>query len=194
MANVDPEDTYDESEFRDDRLPLCHSNSGRLFAPFSLLKKSNGKTPSKDQIRGITPEASRKGLANEKLFRSMFEALVARGTLPANYRVRRSSRNEDEKFKIDYWIDILQEDMPKLSIPIQLKSSFRGKEEFLQKFGDKVRHIYIIVMHENMTPLRLMRRIFSIVAAFHREQNLPLPPMVQSTAPRNTPSLGLILP
>jgi hypothetical protein len=156
---------FDEREFVDGHLIVCHSGSGRLIAPYSLLKKLHGKTPSTNMIRGISPEATKKGFINEKLFQTMFNELVSCNMLPTGYRVLKASRNQDERFKVDFWIDVRFENENTRSIPIQIKSSRYGRDKFIKKFGDKVAHIYVVVMNAEMTRLRLMRRILSIVEA-----------------------------
>lgn len=160
--NMSHKDFDDDSDLVDQYI--CHSSSGRFLTQFSLLKKSHGKRPSKNEMRGISLEEYRKGFSNEKLFMAMFNELLVRGNLPKEYGVRKASRNQDEKFKIDYWIDIFVESGNKISIPVQIKSSRRGKYEFIKEFGDRVSHIYVIVIDDKITLIMLMRQIFGIVA------------------------------
>jgi hypothetical protein len=152
-----------QNNFEDEDRQMCRSSTGRFWEPISLLKKSHGKKPSHDEIKGITPEEVKKGLNNEKRFRAMFRDLVKRDILPKEYKVQKASRNQDERFKVDSWIIVNYQADLKISIPIQIKSSFFGMMMFIRKFGRKFPNVYIIVMDDKMTPELLVQPIFKIV-------------------------------
>ncbi|GEM_PF-5492324 len=157
-----------QNNFEEEDRQMCRSSTGRFWEPISLLKKSGGKRLSHDEFRGITPEEIKKGLNNEKRFRAMFNDLVKRGLLPKEYGVKKASRNQDERFKVDSWINVNYRADCKISIPIQIKSSSFGEMMFIRKFGKEFPNVYIIVMDDEMTPELLVQIIFKIV---HREIN-----------------------
>lgn len=142
---------------------VCHSNSGRYLLPFSLLRKTRGRKLSKDSVNGVTPEEYRKGLNSEKLFQAMFNYLIEHGHIPKEYRVRKASRNQDERFKIDWWIDIYSKKGRKISIPIQIKSSSFAGRMFIAEFGSKFPNVYLVVMNSSMTTERLLQEVLKIV-------------------------------
>ena len=131
---------------------IRHCGSGRFLETIANPRKRSGeKSHTNSAERAFRHSTREKGFLNEKRFREMFERLRADGHIPSEYVVRKATRNQDQRHKVDAWIDVLLEDGRVHNIPIQIKSSWGLKRKFKREFGHRVDHIHVIVMDDRIT-------------------------------------------
>lgn len=161
----------------DDTWDAQHSASGRYIAPIRSPKDI-------DMVgyRRLRREHERdwniRGQVSEQKFLAIVRRFVEYHDIDHVTGVRRATRNQDEKHKVDFWIRADLPSWPGHDIAIQIKSSWRGADEFILEHGDTLTHIYIVVMNEKMSKRKLLDRIRSIVR-FEKKRLLivqPAPP------------------
>ncbi len=132
----------------DDDVRVHHQGNGLFVESLSYLKKFRRKRPDGSRMRRERLRQTREGLMNERLFLEVFTRLQREGLIPERFEARKATRNQDEKFKIDAWILVKNAAGEVIHrIPIQIKSSWDGKERFMEEFGDKVSHIYVVIIN-----------------------------------------------
>ena len=146
---------------------IRHCSSGRFVVAISNPRKRfGGKSRVGSEEKVFNSLTDEKGFLNEKRFKAMFERLQADGRILPEYTVRKATRNQDERHKIDAWITIPLNADAVHRIPIQIKSSWRFKRKFDEKFGHRVDHIYVIVMDDHIT-LNILHSV--LVDIFNKE-------------------------
>ncbi|MEK7609552.1 MAG: hypothetical protein AAB470_00330 [Patescibacteria group bacterium] len=147
-----------------DDLTIQHSGTGQLVTLISTIKKIHGKGKPINRFLQRQREEDKKGFVNEKLFLGMAKEVIKNGLFPEILKIRKASRNQDERHGIDFWIDIVIDDTAQHSIPLQIKSSWFGRHKFQDKYGEKAEGIHIVVMDEEMNERLLALELRSIIS------------------------------
>ena len=146
---------------------IRHCGSGQFLATVSNPKKRyGGKSRTDFAEKAFRDSTKEKGNLNEKRFRKMFERLQTDRYIPSEYVIRRATRNQDTKHKVDMWIGIPSGNGQIHDIPIQIKSSWWLKRKFKREFGHRVDHIHVVVMDDYIT-LKILHSI--LIDIFNKE-------------------------
>jgi len=127
---------------------------GHLFQPiskspwaFRLCLKEN-----RDFEEELNRDGVKKGKTSEELFLRTTSYLIRSGRLPGVMRVRRASRVQDQRQKIDFFLDLLVNDTIR-PVGIQVKSSVGGAAHFMAENPRLKVHVIVMNGRMNMTAL-----------------------------------------
>ncbi len=132
------------------------------------VEKRSSVPPGLKMYRSFRDCATRpgelKGSQSEAFFYQMVNELLECGRLPVVEKVRHASRIQDQREKVDFYLELVNGGQ----VPIQIKSSIRSAERY--KMENPGLKAYIVVMHSKVTVSGL-ENILSVICRTVMRQN-----------------------
>jgi len=152
----------DDCHYRGD---MYHSGSGQWIDPIRNTRKISTKKSFRQLRKDYEDKFDfDKGYVSEDRFAGMVNMIIATASIDELIGIRKATRNQDQKHKIDFWLIIGHVDGYVLEVAVQVKSSWTGAEKFILEHPDRAVDLHIVVMDDEVTLLRLVDRIRKIVS------------------------------